>query len=102
MLAVLTVAMSFAGGHLGPTRQKLLVVFTVAVFHAIILCQYVGCSTPAGCDARGTFRFFLSFVLSFSIGACISMAATIVVFPLQTAARRHKMSARQCWAPPQS
>ena len=49
MLAVLTVAMSFAGGHLGPTRQKLLAVFTVTAFHAIILCQYVA-GTPTGTD----------------------------------------------------
>ena len=34
-----------------------------------------------GCAARGTFRFFMSFVLSFTIGACISMVATAVIFP---------------------
>ena len=80
VLAALMVAMSFAGGHLGPTRQKLLVVFTVTAFHAIILCQYVGCGTPAGCGARGSFRFFMSFVLSFSIGAAFSMASSLI-FP---------------------
>ncbi len=81
VLAILTVAMSFAGGHLGPTRQKLLAVFTVTAFHAVILCQYVGCTPGAGCAVRGTFRFFMSFVLSFTIGACISMVATAVIFP---------------------
>ena len=51
--------MSFAGGHLGPTRQKLLVVFTVTAFHAIILCQYVGC-TPAGPDQAWTLTLNLT------------------------------------------
>ncbi len=80
VLAVLMCAASFLVGHLGPTRQKLLVVFTVTAFHSLILCQYVGC-TPAGCGARGTFRYFMSFVLSFTIGSLICQAATNALFP---------------------
>ena len=45
VLAVLMCAASFLVGHLGPTRQKLLVVFTVTAFHSLILCQCVLCAS---------------------------------------------------------
>ena len=43
--------------------------------------RYVGCTPAIGCAARGTFRFYMSFVLSFTIGSLICMAATNVLFP---------------------